>query len=474
MTQPLWTSQAAKEATDGELTGGPWAATGISIDTRTLQPGDLFVAIEGLDRDGHEFIAAAEKAGAAAVLVSRPAGAKGPCLVVADTLEGLNALARAARARCQAKVVAITGSVGKTSTKEALLKALQPSGKVHASELSYNNLWGVPLSLARMPEDTQYGVFEIGMNHPGEIIPLTAMVEPDVAIVTTVASVHLEFFKDETEIAEAKAEIFSGLKAGGIAIINRDSVHFDLLKTRADEAGAGKIIGFGEHAEAETRLTRVKLHETCTCVAATINGTDAAYGIGAAGKHWALNSLAVLSAVDAVGADLAKAALAMRDVAPPKGRGERQDVRLASGGGFTLIDESYNANPASMRAALSTLGAIKPAGEGRRIAILGDMRELGETSQALHIALAPDLKATHPDLLFCCGPRMAALWNEMRDMVDGAHAAVSTDLIDPVISAIRNGDVVTIKGSLGTNMAPIVSALLDLDCKQSQNTAKGA
>lgn len=474
MTRPLWTSEEAKEATGGKLTGSSWSATGVSIDTRTLEPGDLFVAIEGLARDGHEFIAAAEKAGAAAVMVSRIEDAKGPCLVVDDTLEAMNALGRAARARTLAKVAAVTGSVGKTSTKEALRKALAPSGKVHASELSYNNLWGVPLSLARMPQDTDYGVFEIGMNHAGEIIPLTKMVEPDVAIVTTVAPVHLEFFRDETEIAEAKAEIFAGLKRGGTAIINRDIVHFDLLKKRAEEDGAGRVIGFGEHGDAETRLIKVKLHDTCTCVAANIIGTDATYGIGAAGKHWALNSLAVLSAVEALGGDLAKGALAMRDVAPPKGRGERQHIRLASGGGFTLFDESYNANPASMRAALSTLGASKPEGDGRRIAILGDMRELGETSDTLHSGLAPDLKSADPAMLFCCGPHMAALWNEVSSSIDGAHAEVSTDLIEPVMSAVRDGDIVTIKGSLGTNMAPIVSALLDLDCEPSQNAAKGA
>lgn len=474
MKTPLWTSSEAHEATGGKLTGQAWTASGVSIDTRTLLPGDLFVAIEGLARDGHDFIAAAEEAGAAAVLVSKPGDARGPCLIVDDTLEAMNALARAARARTSARVTAVTGSVGKTSTKEALLKALAPSGKVHGSELSYNNLWGVPLSLARMPRDTDYGVFEIGMNHAGEIIPLTQMVSPDVAIVTTVAPVHLEFFKDETQIAEAKAEVFSGLKQGGTAIINRDIVHFDLLKKRALEAGAGSVVGFGEHAEAETRLMKVKLHDTCTCVAANIVGIDAAYGIGAAGKHWALNSLAVLSAVQVLGADLAKGALAMRDVAPPKGRGERQQIRLASGGAFTLIDESYNANPASMRAALSTLGASEPGGDGRRIAILGDMRELGETSETLHRALAPDLKAAELKLLFCCGPHMAALWNEVRDTVEGAHAELSGDLIRPVVRAVRNGDIVTIKGSLGTNMAPIVSALLDLDCEPSQNAAKGA
>lgn len=478
MTKPLWTSKEAKEATGGTLTGQAngtsWSATGVSIDTRTLQPGDLFIAIEGLERDGHEFIAAAEKAGAVAVLVSRVGEAQGPCLVVDDTLKAMNALGRAARARTSARVAAVTGSVGKTSTKEALRKALAPSGKVHASELSYNNLWGVPLSLARMPQDTQYAVFEIGMNHAGEITPLSEMVKPDVAIVTTVAPVHLEFFKDETEIATAKAEIFDGLKQGGTAIINRDIIHFDLLRRSAKAAGASTIIGFGEHQEAETRLTKVKLHDTCTCVAATIVGTAATYGIGAAGKHWALNSLAVLSAVEAMGADLAKAALAMRDVVPSPGRGERQKIDLASGGSFLLVDESYNANPASMRAALSTLGASAPEREGRRMAILGDMAELGPTGEDLHADLASDVEATGLGHLFCCGPLMAALWTRLGNVIPGLHADSAAQLVEPVLASIRDGDIVTVKGSNSMKMGQIVTALNGLGQGPVQTVAKGA
>lgn len=474
MTKPLWTSEAAKEATGGVLTGGPWSASGVSIDTRTLQPGDLFIAIEGIEQDGHKYIAAAEKAGAAAVVVSRPGDATGPCLVVDDTLKAMNDLGRAARARTSARVVAITGSVGKTSTKEALRKALAPSGKVHASELSYNNLWGVPLSLARMPQDTEYGVFEIGMNHPGEITPLAQMVKPDVAVITTVAPVHLEFFRDETEIAEAKAEIFDGLKPGGTAIINRDIVHFDLLENRAKAAGASAIIGFGEHEDAQTRLTNVKLHETCTCVAATIVGTQATYGIGAAGKHWALNSLAVLSAVEALGGDLAKGALAMRDVVPPSGRGERQKIDLASGGSFLLIDESFNANPASMRAAFSILGASKPEGEGRRIAILGDMGELGDTAPALHASLASDVEQVGLGQLFCCGPLMQNLWTALNGEISGVHTDSAADLVDEVVGVIRDGDIVTVKGSKYMKMGTIVSALVELGQRPSQIVAKGA
>lgn len=474
MTKPLWTSETAAMATGGTLTGAPWTASGVSIDTRTLQPGDLFIAIEGLERDGHEFIAAAERAGAAAVLVSRSEDAGGPCLVVEDTLEAMNALGREARARTSARVAAVTGSVGKTSTKEALRKALAPSGKVHASELSYNNLWGVPLSLARMPEDTDYAVFEIGMNHAGEITPLTRMVEPDVAVITTVAPVHLEFFRDETEIAEAKAEIFDGLKPGGTAIINRDIVHFDLLKTRAEAADAARVIGFGQSQEAETRLTNVKLHDTCTCVAATIAGTEATYGIGAAGMHWALNSLAVLSAVEALGADLAKGAMAMREVVPPAGRGGRQKIELPSGGSFLLVDESYNANPASMRAALSTLGASNPEGEGRRMAILGDMGELGSTGSDLHVALAPDVEATNLGQLFCCGDLMAGLWDKLDNAIPGQHTETAAELVDPVTAAVRDGDIVTVKGSNFMKMSAIVSALVELGHRPSHTAAKGA
>lgn len=474
MTKPLWTSEAAREATGGTLTGGPWNASGVSIDTRSLKPGDLFIAIEGLEQDGHKYIAAAEKAGAAAVLVSKPGDASGPCIIVDDTLKAMNDLGRAARARTSACIAAITGSVGKTSTKEALRMALAPSGKVHASELSYNNLWGVPLSLARMPQDTEYGVFEIGMNHPGEITPLTQMVQPDVAVIITVAPVHLEFFKDETEIAEAKAEIFDGLKPGGTAIINRDIVHFELLESRAKAAGASTVIGFGENEVAQTRLTNVKLHETCTCVAATITGTKVTYGIGAAGKHWALNSLAVLSAVDAMGADLAKGALAMRDVEPPSGRGERQKIDLASGGSFLLIDESFNANPASMRAAFSILGASKPKGEGRRIAILGDMGELGDTAPALHASLAPDVEQVGLGQLFCCGPLMQNLWTALSGKIPGAHTDSAGALVREVVDLIRDGDIVTVKGSKYMKMGAIVSALVDLGQRPSQTVAKGA
>jgi UDP-N-acetylmuramoyl-tripeptide--D-alanyl-D-alanine ligase len=471
MTAALWTSKAAADATGGALVGLPWEVSGISIDTRTLCPGDLFVAIEGLERDGHEFIAQAEAAGAAACLVSNSDNVKGPCLVVPDTLKGLEALGSAARERTKAKIGAVTGSVGKTGTKEALRTALAASGKTHVSEASYNNLWGVPLSLARMPVDTEYAIFEIGMNHPGEIIPLVDLVRPDVAIITTVAPVHLEFFKDETEIAEAKAEIFTGLKKGGTAIINRDIVHFDLLKTRAEKAGAGIVIGFGEHSEANAKLGTVKLHDTCTCVSANINGTNAAYGIGAAGKHWALNSLAVLSCVQALGADLAKAALAMRDVASPAGRGERSTLALATGGQITLVDESYNANPASMKAALETLGASEPLSGGRRIAVIGDMRELGVESEVLHGNLADVLRTSNPDIVFCCGPHMKALWSKVNSVYPGAWKETSSQLVDLLVQEVEENDIIMIKGSLGTNMAPLVSALFAL---QPQQTAEEA
>lgn len=467
MTTPLWTSAEATSATGGKLQGDDWEATGVSIDTRTLEAGDLFVAIEGLERDGHEFVAMAEAAGAAAVLISKPVETEGPSLLVEDTLEGMNALARAARNRVDAKVAAVTGSVGKTGTKEALRKALSACAKTHVSEASYNNLWGVPLSLARMPADTELAVFEIGMNHPGEIIPLVEMVKPDVAVITTVAPVHLEFFKDVTEIAEAKAEIFTGLKEGGTAIINGDIPHFELLKTRAEENGAGEVLSFGEGDSLTLRLQEADLGDETTGVTASFWGEKLSYTIGAPGKHWALNSLAVLGTAKALGCDMSKAASALIEVSAPKGRGERHEIKTADGKTIVLIDESYNANPASMRAALETLAAKSPQEGGRRIAVLGDMRELGDDADELHAALKNPVLIANLGALYCCGPHMAALWAGVAESLDGAWGLYSEKLIPPLLQSLKSGDVVMVKGSLGTNMAPIVRAFLELDASKT-------
>jgi UDP-N-acetylmuramoyl-tripeptide--D-alanyl-D-alanine ligase len=456
----LWTSADAEAATGGRSTAS-WAATGVSIDTRTLEDGDLFIAIEGA-RDGHDFVADAARAGAVAAVVRRvpdsaPPGF--PLLVVADTMAALNGLGAAARQRSGARFIAVTGSVGKTSTKEMLRLVLGRQNRTHAAVGSYNNQWGVPLTLARMPLDTAYAVIEIGMNQAGEIAPLTRLARPHVAIITTVEAAHLEFFDSVVDIADAKAEIFGGIEPGGLAILYRDSPHFARLIDCAFMSGVERIESFGRHPDATARLEKLAPHAAGSCIKATIAGDPVCYKIGAAGQHWALNSLAVLLAVRAVGADLGLAALALADMSAPKGRGERHRIAVP-GGHAELIDDSYNANPASLRAALAVLGAAKPEGRGRRIAVLGDMRELGERGPELHAGLAPDVDAAAVDLVFAAGPLMRHLYDALPAKRRGLHQATSAELIAPLKAALRPGDVVLVKGSLGSRMGPIVEALL--------------
>jgi UDP-N-acetylmuramoyl-tripeptide--D-alanyl-D-alanine ligase len=461
--RPLWTVQAMAAAM-GAVPAGPLplSVPGISIDTRTVATGEAFFAIKGDNRDGHEFVEAALAAGAGLAVVAAdrrdrfPAVA--PQLVVADVLDGLRDLARAARARTQAKIVAVTGSVGKTSTKEALRLALGADGETHASVASYNNHWGVPLSLARCPDTARYAVFEIGMNHAGEIEPLTRLVRPQVAIVTTVEPVHLEFFRSVEAIADAKAEIFLGLEPGGAAVINRDNPQFARLERAAQDAGVARIVAFGEHARADARLIRCALQSEGSTVEARILGTEVTYKLGAPGRHLVLNSLAVLAASALAGADLALAALALAKLQPASGRGARISLEMP-GGTALLIDESYNANPASMRAALALLGHSQVGPRGRRIAILGDMLELGPRGRDLHRELAEAVLANEVDLVFCCGPLMRGLWEALPSGRQGSYAEASTALEPQVLAAIQPGDAVMVKGSLGSRMAPIVKAL---------------
>jgi UDP-N-acetylmuramoyl-tripeptide--D-alanyl-D-alanine ligase len=384
--------------------------------------------------------------------------ADAPLLIVNDVLEALRALARAARARSEAKIIAVTGSVGKTSTKEALKLALNAEGETHASAASYNNHWGVPLSLARLPASAKYAVFEIGMNHAGEITPLTRLVRPHVAIVTSIAPVHLEYFGTLKKIADAKAEIFSGVVPGGAAVINRDIRQYTQLAKAAQAAGIAQIVSFGASAKADARLKRKSLHAEVSCVQAKILGHDVTYKIGAPGLHLVLNSLAVLTAASLVGADLALAALALNNLKPAPGRGTRSTLRVP-GGSALLIDESYNANPASMEAAIALLGQAPAGPQGRRIAVLGDMLELGSQGAALHRALAGPIKASGVDLVYCSGPMMHALWEALPSGVRGGYAETSAALEPAVLAAMRDGDVVMVKGSLGSKMGPIVKAL---------------
>jgi UDP-N-acetylmuramoyl-tripeptide--D-alanyl-D-alanine ligase len=463
MTVALWTVGSVAAAARAECAGPlPQAVTGISIDSRTVMAGEAFFAIRGDVHDGHDFATAALKQGAALAVVAQNRrdeyGDDAPLLVVGDVLEALRDVARAARQRSAAKIVAVTGSVGKTSTKEALALALGATGETHASAASFNNHWGVPLSLARLPETARYGVFEIGMNHAGEITPLVHMVRPHVAIITAVEPVHLEFFASVAEIADAKAEIFLGLETGGTAIINRDNPHFARLRRRAEEAGVRNIVSFGEHRGAEARLLKCALHSDCSTVEAKILGQPVTYKIGAPGRHLVMNSLAVLSAASVLGADLARAAIALAQQAPAAGRGARITLELP-GGRALVIDESYNANPTSMRAALALLGQAPLAPSGRRIAVLGDMLELGPTSADLHRGLIDAICQNGIDLVYCAGPLMAALWDALPSARRGGYAKTAGELESQVVAAVHAGDAIMIKASAGSRMGPLVKAL---------------
>ncbi len=459
----LWSVAEAAAATNGQGQGD-WRVSGVSTDSRTVQQGDLFVAIQGPKFNGHRFAADALKRGAAAVMVHEQPNdlaSDAPVLMVANTMAGLEALGVAARARTASKIAAVTGSVGKTGTKEALLRVLASVAPTHASQGNLNNHWGVPLSLSRMPADSVYGVFELGMNHAGEITPLSRMVRPHVAIITNVELVHLEFFASLCKIADAKAEIFAGLQPGGVAILNRDNTYFTHLETAAKAAGAGRIISFGVHEAAEVRLIELAEHPTCNCIFADIDGQAVTYKIGAPGRHWAINSLAVLAAVRALSADLGLAALAMADVLPTSGRGARHRVDYGDGS-ILIIDESYNASPVAVAAAIETLGAVEVDKLGRRIAVLGDMLEMGPASPGLHADLAPALVSAGADLVFACGPSMANLFEALPGHMRGRYESTSAELLPRVVAAVQAGDTVLVKGSLGIAMAPIVRALLEL------------
>jgi UDP-N-acetylmuramoyl-tripeptide--D-alanyl-D-alanine ligase len=458
----LWTLEAMAAGIGAARSGAlPAAVSGLSIDSRSIAAGEAFFAIKGDSHDGHDFAAAALANGAGLAVVSAaragemPAGA--PLLVVPDVLAGLTGLARAARARSPAKVIAVTGSVGKTSTKEALRLTLARDGETHASVASFNNHWGVPLSLARLPGSARYAVFEIGMNHAGEITPLVKQVRPHLAIVTAIAPVHLEFFKSEAAIADAKAEIFLGLEPGGVAVINRDNRHFARLKRHAEQAQA-RVVSFGAHAKADARLVDCALRPDCSTVRADILGQAVTYKIGAPGRHLVMNSLAVLAATSLVGADLALAALALAGQAPAQGRGTRTALEVR-GGTALLIDESYNANPVSMQAALALLGQAPVGPRGRRVAVLGDMLELGAAGGELHRALAGPIRDNAIDLVFCAGPLMENLWEALPSERRGGYAKDSGALESDVVAAIRGGDAVMVKGSNGSRMGSIVKAL---------------
>jgi len=465
---PLWTIAAIAAATKGDRAGPlPRTVPGISIDSRTVAPGEAFFAIKGDHHDGHDFVAAALKAGAGLAVVARQwrkdhAKDNGidnaPLIAVDDVLDALRDLAGAARERSHACILAVTGSVGKTSTKEALALALAADAATHASTASFNNHWGVPLSLARMPQSARYAVFEIGMNHAGEITPLARLARPHVAVVTAVEPVHLEFFASVAAIADAKAEIFAGVEPGGAAVIPRDNPHYARLRRRAREAGIKTVVSFGAHAGADARVLKCALHPQGSAVEARILGTAVTYKIGAPGRHLVMNSLAVLAAASLAGADLARAGLALAQQAPAARRGTRVTLQLPDGPAL-VIDESYNANPASMRAALALLGQAPVGPGGRRIAVLGDMLELGAAGEDFHRGLVEPIRDNGVDLVYCAGELMAALWRALPSARRGGYARNAAELEPQVAAAVRAGDAVMVKASAGSRMGPIVKTL---------------
>jgi UDP-N-acetylmuramoyl-tripeptide--D-alanyl-D-alanine ligase len=472
--EALWTEADAAAACGAQTPGGTgWVATGVSIDTRTLRAGDLFVALKGEAADGHAYVQAAFRKGAAAAMVSTDvAEAGGPLLVVADTLRGLEALGRAARSRSRARIIAVTGSVGKTSTKEALRHVLAAQGTTHAADASHNNHIGVPLTLARLPPEASYAICEVGTNHPGEIEPLARQVRAHVGIVTSIAAVHIGHFGSVEAIAEEKARLFAGM-AGGTAILPRDSAHFLRLAEFARAEGVAGIIGFGEHPDSDFRLLTCDSDDTGSTVSTLARDQELRYRLGAPGRHWALNSAAVLAAVAAVGADIGQAAAAFAGVTPAAGRGARRQVMLA-GGSVELIDDSYNASPPSVRALLSVLAGARPGPGGRRVLVLGDMLELGPDSEALHAGLAPDVESSGAELVFTAGPAMAALHRALPARLRAAHAPDSARLAQRVVEALRAGDVVAVKGSLGSKMKVIVDAILALgEIRSDRGTRRG-
>ncbi|MBW6506357.1 MAG: UDP-N-acetylmuramoyl-tripeptide--D-alanyl-D-alanine ligase [Rhodobacteraceae bacterium] len=467
----LWTSDEATAATGGRATCR-FEATGVSIDSRSLAPGDLFVALKDM-RDGHDFVAAALAAGAAAALVSRiPPGCTeaDPLLIVPDVLAALTALGHAGRGRTKAKVIAVTGSVGKTSSKDMLRAVLAAQGAVHAAEASYNNHWGVPLTLARLPRDADFAVVEIGMNHPGEIAPLARLTRPHAALITTVAAAHLEAFDGLDAIAREKATVFEGLEPGGVAVIPSGLPVTSILAAAA-AAHAARVLCFGAGPGDDYRLVSARLADEVTIVQAERAGKPLLFKVQTAGRHFALNALGVLALAEAVGADPAIAALDLGQWQPPVGRGSRQRVYLDivdAALSFELIDDAYNANPASMEAALDVLAAASPRDgvgrlrAGRRIAILGDMLELGAGEAALHAAIANHPAMAGIRLVHCVGPRMQALWQALPPGKRGEWHETAASLVARAHHLADAGDVVLVKGSKGTRVSLVVDALRKL------------
>lgn len=452
MTEPLWRAGDAEAATGGRLTGDDWAANGVSIDSREIGAGDLFVALKD-QRDGHEFVASAFENGAVAALVESESGEHNE-LVVADTLLALRDLGMAARDRSSARRVAVTGSVGKTSVKEALAAVFREAGRAHASARSFNNHWGAPLTLARMPADTERAVFELGMNHAGELTDLSGLVKPHIAAITRIAEAHLGYFGSLEAIADAKAEIFSGLDEDGVAVINADDAHAPRLRAAA---GGKRVVTFGRAAEADVRILDYRSVEGGEGEISVFD-QRLAFSLPIPGEHWAENAACVFACAAMADVPPETTVKALAGFEAPAGRGQVMTLKTVSGD-YTLIDDSYNANPASMQAALAALGARQPVGGGRRIAVLGEMLELGGEAAEYHANLAAPIAAAGVDLVFVSGELMEALWGALPEGVRAARFAHGKDAIGAVKDAIRPGDVVLVKGSNASGMGRVAAAL---------------
>ena len=458
--RPLWTSDEVAGALSAATVTAAFAATGVTFDSRGVEKGDLFFALSGETTDGHRFVADALARGAAAAVVSRDVeGAAGALVRVPDTMKALVELGRAGRRRSKARIASVTGSVGKTSTKDALRAMLSAQAPTSASVASYNNHVGVPISLARLAPEARFGVFEIGMNHPGEIEPLARQVQAHVAVITTVGPVHIGYMGSEEAIADEKACLFAGMAEPAVAVLNRDSRHYGRLADRARHFGVTRIVGFGRCEAADARLLSCDLQDNGSDVTALIDGRRIEYRLGAAGEHWVLNSIAALAVVEALGGDVVEASATLATVGASPGRGARRRLKFGDGT-IELLDESYNANPVSVRAMLAVLARTEPAAGGRRLLALGDMRELGDGADAYHAGLADAVASSGAAHVFLCGPHMNALWKLLPPAQRGVHRPDSAALASEVAAALRTGDVIAVKGSLGSKMKIVVDAIL--------------
>ncbi len=467
---PLWSAAEIVHATGG-IASSAWSVDGVHIDSRDCTAGSLFFALKGEAADGHGFLKSALDHGASAAVISDITALDDPSrnhILVKDTTIALNDLAKAARARTAAKIIAVTGSVGKTGVKEALrlgLERYRPT-QVHASIKSFNNHVGVPLTLARMPADMRFGVLEMGMNHAGELTALSALGAPHVAIITTVASAHRAFFDSEEAIADAKGEICSGVVEGGTIILNADNIHYPRLHKIAERSRAGQILSFGSSPDADVRALETRLHATSSIVTADIAGERMMFKIGQPGAHWVSNALAVLAGIKAVDGDLALAGLALAEMSGLAGRGRRVPIRTQDGGEAVLLDESYNANPASMAAALAVLGGLDLQGQGRRIAVLADMKEMGTDSRALHAALAIDVEKAGVSYMICVGEDIQALGLALPASITRMAVSNSTSAYEALQTLLRQDDIVLIKGSNSMGLGKVVDRLIAADQKR--------